>query len=80
MDDNDESKTDDLQTLFKYRLPSAQVQRLRELGWLLILFVGLGFGFGLFSALEFWTCTIKNPDITFIQCIRHDNLSKRSKE
>lgn len=74
---DDEPKTSGFETLLKYRLPRGTVQQMKEFLWLITFMLGLGLGFAALAGLEWWTCGIKDPNITFMQCIRHENLGKK---
>lgn len=66
-----------LETLFKLRLEVDRVKFLRELGWLIVFLIGWAIGMASLGAFQFWECRKKNPDIEFLQCLRHDNLKIR---
>jgi hypothetical protein len=61
----------DQRTIFKFRVRRQFV----EVVWLFIFLSGMAVAFGIFGMVQFWTCTLKNPDISFMECMRHENLN-----
>lgn len=66
-----------MKTLIALRMPESRVRFWRELGQMIIilLIIALSVGSGLF--FKYWTCTGKNPEKTFMECMRYDVEPKR---
>lgn len=73
-EDYNTDQTNDLETIFKMRLPQRQVRFLRELGLLIFFCLGGVFMLAALGGAQYLICTSKNPDITFMQCMRHENM------
>lgn len=80
---NDDHHTTDMETLIdKIRVGKDKVRLVKELGTVFILLLGFGLGLAALGGLQYWTCTLKDPDMTFLQCVRGEGIKpvvKRAK-
>ena len=69
---------EELKTIFKFHAKEKNARFMRELLTLFIL--GLGFSIGMlaFGSFQYWNCTMKDPDMTMMQCFRGEAI-KRNK-
>lgn len=74
---NPEDLDEQMKTLIALRMPESKLRFWRELWQLFLLLLGISLGFGLLGFFQYWNCTGKNPDRTFLECMRYDLETKR---
>lgn len=74
---NQDDLEEQMKTLMSFKVPESKFRFLRELWqmFIILLVIALSVSAGLF--FQYWTCTGKNPDRTFMQCMRYDLETKR---
>ena len=66
---NDEGDSN-YKTIQKLRVPKSIAPLARDLLVVSILLLGFALGLAMFAGVQYWTCTLRNPDVTLMQCIR----------
>jgi hypothetical protein len=65
---------EDLETLFAVRLQENRLKFWSDIIKVIILVGGLSIGFLVFGALQYWTCKLRIPNITPMQCFRGEYM------
>ena len=74
---NQDDLEEQMKTLMSFKVPESKFRFMRELGQLVIILLVIALSVCTGLGFQYWTCTGKNPDRTFMQCMRYDLETKR---
>jgi hypothetical protein len=74
---NPDDLEEQMKTLMSFKVPESRIRFWRELGQLVIILLVIAISVCAGLGFQYWTCTGKNPDRTFMQCMRYDLETKR---
>lgn len=72
-----DDKVTDLETLFSMRLSSERVRFWRDLITLFLICSAFFFGLACFGGLQYYICTVSNPDVIMSECFRLQGRQRR---
>lgn len=77
----DEKDLDEqMKTLIALRMPESKLRFWRELWQLFLIIFFMALGFALFGAGQWWVCSSRWPDKTFMECMRYDIEPRKVKK